>query len=90
MSKRITLFELNLEGASLQVGPRTLRRGDETEPASDAAGQAESEGRSKAGIVALLGLLALVGVAVAIKKFGAGSSLEDLESLDEVAAEVGG
>lgn len=88
MGKRLTLFELNLEGATVQLGPRTLRRGgDESEPADAGSDAGEESGGDRTGLAALLGLLALVALAALARKL-ADVDRTELEELDELAAEA--
>lgn len=90
-SKKFTVIELHLDGDT-QIGPRSiddaLPAGTKVdagadEEAEDVADETEASG-GKGAISAVIGLVLLVGVAVALRKFRGGEDEEpELDVQDE-------
>jgi hypothetical protein len=77
---KITFFELHLDGAEFTANaPGT--GADEADEADVAVGATDESGGSP--LIALLGLVVLVGVAVAVKKLLGGDSEPALDDLEE-------
>ncbi|GGN89743.1 MULTISPECIES: hypothetical protein [Haloarcula] len=77
---KFTLLELHLDGAEFTANAPGVGNGETAETAADESEASDSGGRG--GVLALVVLLALVGVAVAGKKLLGGSDDEDLPSVD--------
>jgi hypothetical protein len=91
--KKFTLLEVHLGDGHVQFGPKSIdtRENDERESAAEGEGDDEdvqetSDGRSLLPL--LFGLLALAVVAAAAKKLTGSDDVDDLEALDEMAAEA--
>jgi hypothetical protein len=89
--KKFTFLELHLGDGDVQFGPKSIDTGEtrgveSTEEIEEETGTEASGGRSLLPVV--LGLLVLVGVAFAAKKFVGGGETEELEELDEIATEA--
>lgn len=85
-SKKFTLLELHVEGnpqfGPKRIGERVFGGDDRAEAADDRAEAAEDDaGGSGKPVAALVGLVALVGVAVAVKKLRGGDE-EDTETFE--------
>lgn len=90
--KKFTFIELHLDGET-QFGPKNISDAlplssadtaadEDTEADEDEAAAADEGGRKGTAVGALIGLVALVGVAVAVKKFRNGDD-DGLEEFDE-------
>ncbi|MBX0323441.1 hypothetical protein EGH21_10415 [Halomicroarcula sp. F13] len=77
---KFTLLELHLDGAEFTANAPGVGSDETAETATDEGDASDSGGRG--GVLALVVLLALVGVAVAGKKLLSGSDDEELPSVD--------
>lgn len=82
VKKRLTLFELHVDG-DVQFGPKTLpgdESGGEAQIRDDAETvDDESTSPAKKGVAALIGLVALIAMAVVVKKLLGGGDDPEIE-----------
>lgn len=87
--RQFTLIELHFDGDA-QFGPESIPGampgGKHEEETRDEAGAVDGEDGGRSAVAALVGLAALVGVAVALRKLRGddGDELEDVEEPDVV------
>lgn len=89
--KKFTFLELHLGDGDVQFGPKSMTTGgdeaDEALELDDAEAEESGYSGGKKLLPVVLGLVLLVGLAVAAKKLAGGADLEELEELDELAVD---